>query len=255
MGLRITSTRSSGVNNLKILVYGKAGVGKTTLAATIGEPTLIVSAEAGLLSLSGHEIDVVDISVDDSGNTIPKEKRIDRLGEVYKFLLTDEARAKYKWIFVDSITEISQNMVEKLQVEFPERKDALVLYGENSKRMRSLIKSFRDLPYYSTVFTALLEDEKDENGRRVAGVSMVGKIADQIAGFLDIVCLMTLVKGESGEMERKLITEGTESFVAKDRSAKLSKVEEPNLSVLAKKIRASKTNIVEKKEGVKNVKS
>lgn len=251
MGLRITSTRSSGVNNIKILIYGKAGVGKTTLASTIGEPALIISAEAGLLSLSGHDIDVVDISVDDRGESLPKEKRIDRLGEVYKFLLTEEARSKYKWIFVDSITEISQNMVEKLQQDFPDSKDTLRLYGENSKRMRSLIKTFRDLPYYSVVFTALLEDEKDENGRRIAGVSMVGKIADQIAGFLDIVCLMTMVKNENGEFERKLITEPAESFVAKDRSGRLEKLEEPNLGLIAKKIRSQKTNI---KEGAKNAK-
>ena len=91
----------------------------------------------------------------------------------------DKCKNKYKWIFIDSLTEISQNLMEQLYLEFPERKDSLVMYGENGKRMRSLIKSFRDIPYYNVVMTALSAVDKDENNVRITGVSMVGNISEK----------------------------------------------------------------------------
>ena len=50
--MKISTTKAVGNDALKILIYGESGSGKTTLAGTINEPTLIISAEAGLLCLS-----------------------------------------------------------------------------------------------------------------------------------------------------------------------------------------------------------
>src|SRR5574343_498954 len=113
--MKIQNVSSLYSDRLKFAIYAPPGNGKTYLASTIKEPVLIISAEAGLLSLAGQNIDVADISIDDDGNVIPTDKRIDRLKEVYKFLLSEDARAKYKWIFLDSISEISQNMIDALE--------------------------------------------------------------------------------------------------------------------------------------------
>ena len=239
--MKVTNTKGVGTDALKILVFGESGVGKTTLAGTISEPTIIISAEAGLLSIRDKKIDVIDIALDDKGEVVPQEKRIGRLGEAYKFLLTEEARKKYKWVFIDSLTEISQNLVAQLQQEFPERKDSLVLYGENAKRMRSLVKSFRDLPYYNVVFTALSATDKDENNQRFTGVSIIGKLADQLPAFFDEVFYLHVEKHvETGELKRILVTEKSEKLMAKDRSGKLNKFEAPDLSVVAAKIKGDK---------------
>jgi hypothetical protein len=231
---------ASAASPIKMLVFGSSGIGKTSLAKTTGEPTLVISAEAGLLSIAGADVDVFDISKDSSGALLEKDKRIARLGEVYKHLLTAEAQNRWKWIIVDSITEISQNMVEKLQVEFPDAKDTLRLYGENAKLMRALIKSFRDLPHYNVVFTALSEDDKDESNKRYIGISMVGKMSQQIAGYLDEVLFYFIRKDDAGNETRLLLTQPVEGIIAKDRSGKLSKFEEPNLAAIAKKITVSK---------------
>lgn len=239
--MTITNTKGIGVDTLKMLVIGEPGSGKTFLAGTINEPTIIISAEAGLLCLKDKDIDVFDITRDNKGGLIPKENRIARLGEAYKFLLSDAALKKYKWVYIDSLSEISQNLMEQLYTEFPERKDTLPMYGENAKRMRSLIKSFRDLPGYNVVFSCLSTVDKDENGQRYIGVSIVGSMADKIAAFFDEVFYLNALKNsETGKIERQLITEKSEKLVAKDRSGMLDRIEPANLALIANKIRGKK---------------
>lgn len=248
--MKVQSTKDAHSNELKILIYGESGAGKTSLAKTIEEPTLVISAEGGLLPLRDKAIDYIDLSRDEQNLLVKKELRIERLQKVYQFLLTEDARKKYKWIFIDSLSELSQNLTEALYMEFPERKDSLVLYGELAKRTRALVKSFRDLPGYNVVFTALSEIDKDENGQRYNAVQMVGKIAAQLPAFFDEVFYLHILKDENENLKRVLVTGKTDRVVAKDRSGSLEKVEEANLSKIANKIR--KTN---KKEETKNVKS
>lgn len=239
--MRITNTQQNEISKLNCLVYGPSGAGKTSLAKTIDKfgPVLIISSEAGLLCLANHSqpIDVIDITLDDEGRPLPKEDRIKRLGDVYKFLLSDECRSNYKTIFIDSITEISENMIEALNAEFPERKDSLVMFGENSKRMRGLIKSFRDIPYYNVVFTALPAVEKDQDNRRYTGVSMVGNISNKIAGYFDEVFYLNVAEDkENGGSKRYLITGGQENLICKDRSGRLNKFEPADLGSVFGKI-------------------
>lgn len=241
--MRVTSTSTQSLGKVKMIIYGESGAGKTSLAKTINEPTLIISSEGGLLCLQDHEppIDVIDITLDDDENLIPKEERIKRLGKVYEYLLTDECKKKYKWIFIDSLSEISQNMMEALNVEFPERKDSLVMYGENAKRMRSLVKSFRDLPCYNVVFTALQSTDKDDTNKRYTGISVVGKISEQLPAFFDEVFYMNAIEDkETNTVKRFLVTSKTDGLVAKDRSGKLERINPADLGLIASKI--NKTN-------------
>lgn len=232
--MKITNTKSDANHPIKMLIFGPSGSGKTSLAGTIKEPTLLISAESGLLTLRDKAIDVIDISQDDNCGAIPKEKRIARLGEVYKFLESKESQTKYKWIFIDSLTELSQNMVEQLNVEFPDRSSSLVMYGENAKRMRSLVKSFRDLPSYNVVFTALSTIDKDENGSRFTTIDLIGNFASKLPGFLDEVFFLHVDK----DGNRTLQTQPTDKIVSKDRSGVLQKFEPADLGLIAEKINA-----------------
>ena len=66
MAIQLKST--SGVatdGGVKVLVYGGAGSGKTTLIGTLPDP-VIISAEAGLLSLSGLDIPYIEVTDMDS---------------------------------------------------------------------------------------------------------------------------------------------------------------------------------------------
>ena len=241
--MKIRTTKEQSQNTIKMLIYGESGSGKTSLAATLSEPTLIISSEAGLLCLGNKEkaIDVIDISKTDDDKVIKKEMRINRLLEAYSFVNQPEVQKKYKWLFIDSLTEISQNMIEALYREFPDRKDSLVMYGENSKRIRGLVKSFRDLPHYNVVFTALPIIEKDENNMRFTSISMVGKIACNLPAMFDEVFYLDVIESEDRkEKQRVLMTQKKSGIICKDRSGMLDEFEPANLDHITKKIRGGK---------------
>jgi phage nucleotide-binding protein len=234
--MRIISTKNIHQERLKILIFGKSGAGKTTLAGTIEEPTLIISAESGLLSLADKECDVIELNTDDEGKLLPREKRIDRLMDIYKFLNNSEN--KYKWIFIDSLTEIGQNLIEKLNVKYPTPDKKLMMWGEYSQEIRGIIKAFRDLPNYNVVFTCLAVEDRDENGRLEIGVDLAGKISQQVPQYFDEVLYLHIKKLNETEDVHQLLCRPVEVVpLVKDRSGKLSKIEKPNLKLIADKIR------------------
>ena len=59
INLKTTSTLAS--NGAKLLVYGQAGAGKTTLAATLPNP-IILSAEGGLLSIQDANLPYIEVT-------------------------------------------------------------------------------------------------------------------------------------------------------------------------------------------------
>lgn len=233
--MKVKSTKAYSDDRLKFLVYSPPGIGKTTLAKTLQEKTLIVSAEAGLLSLKGTDIDVYDLTEDENGNAVPKEQRVARLFTLYKWLAKDEAKKKYKWLFVDSLTEIAQNLVEELLIQFPDPKDGLKMWGEYAIKSRSLVKSFRDLNY-NVVFTALEIEEKDENGRRYLRPDMQGRTGKQLPAFFDEVLHLEI----DNEGKRQILTQPKENISAKDRSGALDIYEPADLWTLVTKIRGGK---------------
>lgn len=235
----IQSTRNHGSQSIKALIYGSPGVGKTTLAGTTGEPTLVISFEGGLLSLNDKDVDFVDCTLNEKGEVISKSDRLAKLAQVYQWVQTSEVKSKYKWLFIDSLTEIGQNVIEKQNLLFPERKDALPMWGEVSKELRGIIKAFRDLPYYNVVFTALSEVDKDEMGSRFHNVALPGKTAQQAPAYFDLCLYYHVYQDDKGEKQRGLVTQPSDKAVAKDRSGKLDLLMEPNLEVISRRIRGS----------------
>lgn len=216
-----------------MLIYGESGSGKTSLAGSLGKDTLVISGEAGLLCIRDAELDFVDLSKDDKGEVVQDALgRLKILSETFKELHdNDELKKKYKNVFVDGITEIGELMVEALTLQFPDRKDSFPMWGEYSKRMRSVIKNFRDLPY-NVFMTAVSEPDVDENKRRYMGFQVAGSIGRKMPQYFDEVFYLYV----DGEGKRSLITQKTDALVCKDRSNKLAPSEEPDLSLIMAKI-------------------
>ena len=168
MSIKITSTKDAKAHGLKICVYGPAGAGKTRLCATTPDPdkTLIVSAEAGLLSLREHDIAVTVI------------ESIDDLRAVHEFLTGSHP---YTWVIIDSLSEIAEQCLahEKTQTT-----NGMRAYGEMGDIMFKLIRAFRDLPGINVVMTAKQGHVQDEDGRVMFGPLLPGKQLSQGLAYL-----------------------------------------------------------------------
>ena len=117
-------------SGIKVMLHGPSGSGKTFSICTIPNPekVLILSAEAGLLSLkeSAPDIDAVVIN------------NVTELREAYDMLEAD-TEGKYETIVLDSLSEIAQQV---LSSEMDKTKDGRKAYGETNNIVMNLIKPF-----------------------------------------------------------------------------------------------------------------
>jgi phage nucleotide-binding protein len=219
--MNITNTNQFGVDRLKIIVYGPAGAGKTRLAATTGDHdgTLIVSAESGLLSLRGENIDVAQV------------QQLSDLTEIYRYLRGGEH--KYRWVILDSVSEIAEVC---LAAEKRKTKDGRAAYGQTADLMFQTLRLFRDL-HYHVVMTAKQAREQTESGGMLYGPLLPGKQLSQGIGYLvDEVFALRVMPGDDGALVRVLQTGPDGAYDAKDRSGALDHFEAPSLATVAAKI-------------------
>jgi phage nucleotide-binding protein len=224
MAITLTSTKdSAALNGLKFLVHGPAGAGKTSLCATTGEPTVIISAESGLLSLRGVDIPVIEV------------KTLDQLYEAYDFVVNTEQGQAFKWVCLDSISEIAEVV---LNHEKKVAKDPRQAYGALAEKMTDLIRAFRDLPGRNVYFSCKQERAKDEqSGAMLYYPAMPGNMLKQGVGyFFDFVFAMRIEKDADGNPTRWLQTSRDYNYEAKDRSGSLEMFESPDLSAIAAKV-------------------
>lgn len=211
--MQIKKTSSIAANRIKLVVYGAPGIGKTKLATGLpGEP-FIISAERGLLSISDKDYDAVEI-----------DKWSDTQ-DLIKLLGTDEAKKKYRWLFIDSITELAQKLVEYLQQKYPLEKDILRLWREYDQRFTAFLKYLRDFEPYNVVFTCLEAVNIDKMNQRYYSPDVPGrKMPRRIPALFDEIFWYT--KQEvNGNMTRVLVTDAQQDAYAKDRSGQLQAIE------------------------------
>lgn len=215
----IKRTNDVGTARLKCLVYGEAGAGKTRLCATVPDTSraLILSAEAGLLSLRDYQIDYVSI------------RSLADLKDAYAHL---RGNTDYDWVMLDSISEIAETCLAE---EKAASKDPRKAYGEMADRMFRLLRSFRDLDAH--VYMSAKRSRVEDNGRQMYGPSLPGRQLEQGISYLfDEVFALHVSKDEDGKIVRTLQCHGDESFVAKDRSGALETYEAPSLKIIQNKI-------------------
>jgi hypothetical protein len=109
-------------------------------------------------------------------------------------------------------------------------------WGKNLEQVRKMVRAFRDLPM-NTIFTALARLDTDQRtGVQTVKPSLSGKMADEIAGFLDVVAYYytkDVQEGDETLTKRLLLTRKTAKHIAKDRSNRLPMVvEEPTMKKL-----------------------
>ena len=224
MAINVKTTGSlSAANGVKLLVYGQAGAGKTTLVATLPSP-IVLSAEGGLLSIQDANLPYIEIT------------SMDALKEAYAWLTESSEATGFQSVALDSISEIAEVV---LNHEKKVNKDPRAAYGAMQEQMADIIRAFRDLPGRHVYMSAKLEKTQDEMGRVLYSPSMPGnKTGQALPYFFDEVLALRVEKDGEGNTQRALMCDSDGLWLAKDRSGKLAAWEAPDLMGVITKIGA-----------------
>ena len=258
---------------VKLAIFGRYGLGKTSLLKTLDEPTLCLDFEAGLLAVKDcWDGDVISIRGWEKARELAC-----LLGKVsagspacYGFsnFCFNPAKynyldfSKYQCIFIDSITFASKLCLHwcKNQIEPQlkkaesdkstderskklERSDNWAIYGLLATEMSVWLNIFQHITDKDVIFVGLLDSSTDAYNRMTWLPQIEGaKTTLELPGILDEVISMIPYKNEQGEIERKFVCQNLNrwSFPAKDRSGRLDEIEDADLGKLLKKIKGGK---------------
>lgn len=230
---------------LNILVYGESGTGKTRFAGSADavpnlRPVLFIDIEGGTETLRNSYPNVEQVRV-----STWKEMQ-----QVYDVLF--KGKTEYQTVVLDSLTEIQKfNMYDIMTNLVRTRPDldpdvpGMREWGKNLEQIRKFVRAFRDLPMH-TIFTALERSDKDQKtGMTSKMPSLSGKLASEVAGFLDIVLyyyVKQIGQGEDSEIQRLMLSKKTQNIIAKDRTDRLPLViENPTMQAIFDIINGKKT--------------
>lgn len=217
-----TTGKESSRHGVKCLVYGRAGMGKTTLCGTAPSP-LIISAEAGLLSLRKKDIPVIIVG------------DFQEVREALNWCRTEATKNGIQTICLDSISEIGEKC---LASEKKKSKDPRQAYGEMANTIIEIVKEFRDLPGFHVLVTAKETTVVDP----ITGVSQARptapgqQVGPALPYLFDEVFHAAKGQGQDGKEFYYLRTAASFNADAKDRSGALEEIEYPDLSNIINKI-------------------
>jgi phage nucleotide-binding protein len=221
MAISLKKTSDLEQSGVKLLVYGQAGAGKTSLIPTLPNP-IILSAEGGLLSIKDSGLPFIEIS------------NMQTLRDAYSWLKDSGEAKEFQSVAVDSISEIAEVV---LNAEKKASKDPRQAYGAMQEQMTDVIRAFRDLPGRHVYMSAKLEKSQDELGRVLYSPSMPGNKSGQaLPYFFDEVLALRVEKDGDGNTHRALMCDSDGLWAAKDRSGKLDAWEAPDLGAVISKI-------------------
>jgi len=219
--MQLKSTKDLHTNGVKLLVYGQAGAGKTSLIRTLPNP-VVFSAEGGLLSLAQDNIPFIEVT------------DMATLTEAYKWVTESDDAKQFDSVALDSISEIAEVV---LSSEKKKSKDPRHAYGALQEIIGDLIRAFRDIQGKNVYFSAKLEKQSDELGRMLYWPSMPGnKTGQQLPYYFDEVLALRVEKDADGQTQRALMCDSDGLWTAKDRSGQLDAWEAPDLGSIIKKI-------------------
>lgn len=243
---KIENTADLVSKALSLVVYGPSGVGKTHFIGTaaLRFTPIILSVERGLLSLQskkddkGAQLGIDFITVDDW-----RQVEEVRLEIKHGRLKSPKTGKPYDLVAIDSLTELQELCTNRILFEnkatMMQRQDWGALYT----RMANTIKDFRAMGV-NMIITALETTKQDEESGIITRPSLQGQFQERLPGFVDEVfyLLSKNVVGADGKsmIVRKLVTQGTQKIVAKDRSGKLAQLEDPDFCAIYDKIYSKK---------------
>lgn len=261
-GLPIISAdqRLAERRGVKGVIFGKSGIGKTSLLWTLPEEnTLFLDLEAGDLAIEGWKGDTLrprtwqecrDLAVFIGGpNPALREDQVysqAHFDAVCGRYGDPKALDKYETVFVDSITVAGRLCFQWCKGQpqaFSERTgkpDTRGAYGLHGQEMIGWLTHLQHTRGKNIWFVGILDERLDDFNRKVFVPQIEGsKTGLELPGIVDQVVTMAEIKADDGSAFRAFVnhTINPYGYPAKDRSGRLDLLEEPHLGRLMAKIK------------------
>lgn len=251
MGM-FNSTSKAGAQHHKTLLYGHHGWGKTYQCRFYAEEYgkgLIISGESGLASLSDVDIDYVEFQGWD-------RKHHPNLGEdqfcfrdILGMIRSDKFREEgYKWIAIDSLTEMSDRCMADVEKDFETPTD-MRKWQDYERQMIGALKFIRDLPYEILVTCLAKEEKNDNDAIEYWPMVQQTKVAKKLPALFDhVFCGLRSTDESSGAVtvSRQIITDEVRGWHGKTRDprGRLKAVEKcGNVVELLKRVNDSNSQL------------
>ena len=204
-------------NNIVMIIYGKAGVGKTTFAASAPK-ALLLDFENGskFLGQRGISLDVIRFK-EWFSNSEAKELM--------------SAIKEYETIIVDPLGEAMDKLinytVHKVGGSMRQQtRDALTMagWGEAKKRMRDFIKALRDTG--KNVIIVAHDAEDKDNEEIIHRIQIATRLSDEIPNMVDIISYMAVRKKDEANKHFLYTPRQADKFDSKDRTGRIPEIVE-----------------------------
>ena len=244
---------------IKAAIFGKSGIGKTSLLWTLDpQTTLFIDLEAGDLAIEGWTGDTIrprtweecrDFAVFIGGPN-PAIRDGQPYSPAHYAAVTQHfgdpaSLEKYHTVFVDSITVAGRLCFQwsKGQPEaFSEKTgkpDVRGAYGLHGREMIAWITHLQHTRAKNVFFVGILDEKLDDFNRKVFAPQIDGaKTGLELPGIVDEVLTMTELVDANKSAHRVFVCQTINpwGYPAKDRSGRLDLIEEAHLGRLMTKI-------------------
>jgi hypothetical protein len=246
---------------IKGCIFGKSGIGKTSLLWTLDpQKTLFFDLEAGDLAIEGWNGDTIrpktwpecrDFAVFIGGANPALAETQPYSQAHYEFACNQfgdpKALDKYDTIFIDSMTVAGRLCFQwckgqpQAQSDKTGKPDIRGAYGLQGQEMLGWLTHLQHVREKNIWFLGILDEKTDDFGRRFFTPQIEGsKTGLELPGIVDQVITMAEI-GDGDEASYRAFINHTINpygFPAKDRSGRLSLIEEPHLGKLMEKIKS-----------------
>ncbi|MBA5724596.1 ATP-binding protein [Candidatus Liberibacter sp.] len=253
--------RLNETKGIKGCIFGKSGIGKTSLLWTLPEEsTLFIDLEAGDLPVKewkGASLrpstwqTLRDLAVYIAGyDPALGDKEVTYSKKHYEAVRTrwgdPKAYEKYTTLFIDSISQAS-NLSFRYCSQQPEAisrngsVDTRAIYGLHGKEMLGWIRHLQRAREKNIWLVGILDKKLDDHNLPVYSFQIEGnKTGLELSGIVDEVLIMTAVidPEDPSRTVRKFLchADNIHDMPAKDRSGALDLYEKPNLGHIMHKI-------------------
>ena len=210
---------------IHLLVYGNSGIGKTVFGGSDEDVLFIAPEDNGTLSAKRMGSKAKKWKIKSWPDIVKAYEWLKSLDDI-----------PFNWVVLDSLTEMQQMCMRHILEEgvrmnpardpdVPQLQDWIPYF----EKVRKMVKLFNSLPV-NILFTALEQDEENEDGDKVVLPMMQGKgtqYAKQVASWMDSFGRMSIGRRKAGENEdgtirweevRIIQWRGSKTVMAKDRT-------------------------------------